>query len=236
MLMSHSLLLLLLQLHLPIQATATAQKGGERPTIFAPKFDYSQTYRTNVCDRQRLVWNNTVQLPNALEGLALTVVLTDYRVADEDKYFTLDQDGGIPTGDPGLFAVVLDEVAARAGFTWRQSFGVAGARNSTTDGDRSWTDILHWGVQTFDISVEKWGRSLARQEMGIEFPTGWWDSSVILVESVPPGQATKRVVNLWSFLDPFDTNVWLAIVAAIVCTGLLHWMLENLDPAFGRTT
>lgn len=174
-----------------------------------------------------MVWGNEITLPRALEGLNLTVVITNYRVPDEDKYFTL-VDGKIKSRDPGLFAEVLDEVARRAGFEWRDTFAVASPRSTDTDGNKTWTDILEWGVEVFDISMEKWGRSVGRLEKGISFPTGWWDSSVIFVESVEPNQK-KRVVNLWSFLEPFHYTVWLTICGAIVVTGLLYWSLEYLD-------
>lgn len=223
----------------------------QSPSLFVDKFDTSRSYRTNVCDRQRDVWDGTRDLPTALQGLDLTVVLTNYRVPDSDKYFTLvprnpllneasisknsnttttttSDPGIIHPQDPGLFAVILDEVARRAGFSWRNSFAVAGPLNTTTDGpNATWTDILKWGVDTFDISVEKWGSSIGRTELGISFPAGWWDSSIVLVEQMQP---QTRVVHLWSFWAPFTPVVWILIVASILVTGLLYWFLEYLDP------
>ena len=204
-------------------------QAQERPTLFANKFDYSQSFRTNVCERQRLLWNNSIELPSALNGLNLTVVITNYEAKDEVNYFTLDANGRIPFENCGLYCVIMDEVARRAGFSWRNSFAAVGPRNTTTDGNKTWTDILEWGVHTFDISMEKWGRSIGRLEKGISFPTGWWDSSVLLVESLPES-AFKREFNLWSFLDPFQGKVWLAIIACIIFTGALHWILESLNP------
>ena len=218
-----------------LTVTTSAQ---ESPSIFVDKFDTSQRYRTNVCDRQKDVWDGTRDLPTALQGLDLNVVLTNYLVPDSDKYFTLvpnplSSNNGTDVGmihpqDPGLFAVVLDEVARRAGFQWRHSFATAGPLNATTDGaNTTWTDILKWGVDTFDISVEKWGSSIARTELGISFPAGWWDSSIVLVEQMQP---QTRVVHLWSFWSPFTPTVWMIICASILVTGLLYWFLEYLDP------
>jgi hypothetical protein len=74
--------------------------------------------------------------------------------------------------------------------------------------------------------MEKWGRSISRAELGVSFPAGWWDSSIVLAERV---QESKREVNLWSFLAPVRTTVWLTIGATIVYTGQLYWSLEYLD-------
>ncbi|CAB9521570.1 receptor subunit 1 [Seminavis robusta] len=227
--------LLLLLLVLLLSSTAQAQ---ESPSFKVAKFDSSESHRTNVCERQRAVWEGEISLPNALRGLDLTTVITNYRVADEDKYFTLvqtDENGKhnesiaphIRRDDPGLFAVILDEVAHRAGFSWRNSFAVTSPLNTTIDGEnKTWTDILKWGVDTFDLSMEKWGRSISRSELGISFPAGWWDSSIVLVESL---QESKREVNLWGFLSPFKVTVWITIGATIVFTGLMYWCLEYLD-------
>jgi hypothetical protein len=208
---------------------ASLAAAQQSPSIFVEKFNTAKSYRTDVCDRQRLLWNNSIQLPDALRGLDLTVVITNYQNGNsEDEFFSL-KDGKIKETDPGLFAVIIDEVARRAGFRWRNSFGVASRLNPEVDGaDKSWTDILEWGVDTFDISVEKWGHSVGRMSRGISFPTGWYDSSIVFVEHFESNQS-KHVVNIWAFLKPFDSTVWLTISGAIVITGLLYWLLEYLD-------
>jgi hypothetical protein len=203
-------------------------QAQQSPSLFVDKFNTSVSYRTNVCDRQRLLWNGTVQFPDALKGLALTVVITNYSSADEEsKFFTLE-DNKIKVEDPGLFAVVLDEVARRAGFTWRNSFCAVPPLTAETDEDKTWTDILEWGVKTFDISMERWGISIDRMSSEVSFPEGWWDSSIVFVEHFKHTQM-KSVVDIWSFFKPFSKSVWIMICVAIVVTGLLYWYLEYLD-------
>lgn len=199
----------------------------QSPSIVVDKFDNNVSYRTNVCDRQRQLWDHQIELPDALRGLNLTVTMTNYQFANERFFFTL-VNGRIKEENPGIFAVILDEVALRAGFEWRNSFSVFDPLNSTNDGDKTWTDILEWSVETFDISVEVWGRTTARMSNGISFPAGWFDSSGVLVEQYDENQS-QRVVNLWSFLDPFSSSVWFLIWVAIVVTGFLYWFLEYLD-------
>ncbi|KAI2504707.1 ionotropic glutamate receptor [Fragilaria crotonensis] len=200
----------------------------QSPSIFVQKFNTSVSYRTNVCERQRLLWNGSLSLSEALKGLNLSVVLTDYQLGTtEDAFFSL-KDGKIDESNPGLFAVILDEVARRAGFEWRNSFAAASPLNPKVDGNKTWTDILLWGVTVFDISQEVWGKSVARLSLGISFPAGWYDSSAVLAEHFQQNQVTETV-NIWAFLDPFSWSVWVAICVFVVLTGLIYWFLEYLD-------
>jgi hypothetical protein len=52
----------------------------------------------------------------------------------------------------------MDEVALRARFSWQNSFGTYSPLDSNSDGNKTWTDILLWAVEVFDIAGEKWGR------------------------------------------------------------------------------
>ena len=145
--------------------TAQAQ---ESPKYNVKKFDRSVSYRTNVCDRQALLYNGTVELPDALRGLELSVGITNYSTGKEQFFFSLEKNE-IPVEYPGYFAIILDEVARRAGFTWRNSFGVYPPRNNETDivdgVEQSWTDILIWAIDTYDISMEKVSRTPQRFRM-----------------------------------------------------------------------
>jgi Ligand-gated ion channel len=203
--------------------------GQKSPSIFVDKFDVTKSYRTNVCDRQRQVWNGLLPFPDALRGLNLSVVLTDYQYGTaEDEYFSL-LNGTIREVYPGLLAIIMDEVATRAGFSWRNSFGTYSPLDTTIDGNKTWTDILLWAVEVFDIAGEKWGKSLTRISSGVSFPTGWYDSSATLVEHMAESEQEKKIVNIWSFLKPFTYHVWLAIICFILVTGIVNLCLDLLD-------
>jgi hypothetical protein len=149
-----------------------------------------------------MLWNKTVDLPNAMRGLNLTVAITNYGAGKEANFFSLDADGKIRVTSPGYFADVLDELARRGGYEWRNSFGVYPPRDNTTDGNQTWTDILLWSIATFDISMERWIHSIDRMAAGTSFPLGFADSSAVLGELFQPDQQ-KQVVQLFSFLKPF---------------------------------
>jgi hypothetical protein len=185
-----------------LTSTRRTARAQESPTLFVTKFNTSTSYRTNVCEQQQMLWNKTIDLPNALRGLNLTVGITNYSGGKEANFFSLDAAGAIRITSPGYFAVILDEVARRSGFNWRNSFGVYPPRDNTTDGNQTWTDILLWSIETYDISMERWAHSIDRMAAGAAFPLGFWDSSAVLGELFQPNQQ-KRVVQLWSFLQPF---------------------------------
>ena len=106
-------------------------------------FDESIDFRTDVCDRQRLVTENQIALPRALEGLNISVVTEAYPTGTLwSKFFRLDPEtGGIVEGDPGLYAEIMDELAARAGFSWRSSYV---ALSPYQPDNTTWTDLLKW--------------------------------------------------------------------------------------------
>jgi len=215
---------LVISLFLLLLRCSTTQ-AQEAPFAVVEKFDTSVSYRTDLCDRQRLLWNNSIALPDALRGLNLTVSLTNYQTGKEKFFFTL-KDGKIPEEDTALFTLILDEVSRRAGFSWRNSFIVYEPRNSTTDGDKTWTDILLWATEVVDISMEKWAHTVDRLSEGVAFPVGFFDSSMVLGEVFEPSQ-NKPVVDLWSFLKPFEANLWGTIVATITFSGMLYWAIER---------
>jgi hypothetical protein len=143
----------------------------ERPFVVVEQFqafDTPQAFRTNVCDRQDEVMMGNVTLSQALVGLDLTVAITNYPSPNEDRLFTLDRTtGAIKENDPGLFVILLDEVAKRAGFEWRNSYAAIDPLNADVNGNKTWTDMLQWEVTNFDIAADYWGRSQERMALGV---------------------------------------------------------------------
>ena len=211
---SFSLYSFLLCCRIVVQNTVSAQ---ETPFLQVQKFNPDlENYRTDVCDRQKQLYEGEVLLRDALIGLELTVAMTNYKdVPNEEYFFELGDDGKIKEKDPGLFVVILDELARRAGFQWRNSFVAIPPLDSSIDGNRTWTDLLLWEAEHFDISADYWGRSTERMALGISFPKGWYDGSVILSWSAANNGSTDDT-NLWGFLRPFHWSVWLAVFAAIM--------------------
>lgn len=209
-----SLYSFLLCCHAVVKNTVSAQ---EAPFLPVQKFNTDlDNYRTDVCDRQKQLYEGDVLLRDALIGLKLTVAMTNYKgVPNEEYFFELGDDGKIKEKDPGLVVVILDELSRRARFQWRNSFVAIPPLDSSIDGNRTWTDLLVWEADHFDISADYWGRSTERMALGISFPKGWYDGSVILSWSTA-NNGSRDDKNLWGFLRPFHRSVWLAVFAAIV--------------------
>jgi hypothetical protein len=101
-----------------------------------------------------MVYEGSVDIQYALEGLNLTTAITNYDKPFEDSFFNL-KDGEIPTDNMGLFAIIMDELARRAKFSWRNSYAAIRAIDLSAENvNKTWTDLLEWQVNTFDISVE----------------------------------------------------------------------------------
>ena len=200
-------------------------QAQQSPFTTVPKFDTSVSYRTDLCPRQRQIWDGTLAFPDGLRGLNLTVAIAD-RPSGKEKFLFSLENGKIPEKDPGYFAIVLDEVARRAGFSWRDTFAVYEPWHESTDGNKTWTDILLWSISVFDISMAKWGHSVDRMALGVSFPAGFFDGSLVLGELYLPSQSTRKL-DLWSFLEPFETVLWLMIIATVIFSGLAYWLIEH---------
>lgn len=192
--------------------------GGELATFTTPQMSYDENYRQNVCDRYQRFVDGEVELKDALEGMQVHTLIGGYAGA----YFNYDEISGIDPKNPGMTAIIMDEVAKRGKFTWRQSFGVL--RDPTNE---TWTEMLHWGTETFDVCADWWAQNLERLNMGVAFMKPWYDSSVILIKKeAPPVMNTG--INWWNWLRPYEPSVWYLTLGTIILSGLVYQWLELL--------
>jgi ABC-type amino acid transport substrate-binding protein len=199
--------------------------GQEAPFYNISAFDYSRSVRTGLCTRQRLNQAGNITLAQALRGLPLSVVFLNYSDPFTQRFFTLDE-GQINPDRPMLFVTVMDELARRAGFTWRNSYGVVNPLDlANNPKNRTYTDLLDWQVSTYDISAGRWDKSLRRIQRSISFPEGFYDASVIMVND----DNSKVALQIWSVFLPFRWTVWLLTLATIVTSGLVYYVIENLN-------
>lgn len=113
--------------------------GQEKPNPLFQRNQFNTTlgsFRQDVCDRQQAFAQGNVKLADALEGFQLRPIL------GETQFFRLDPEtGGLNEEYPGLLVVILDEVARRAGFTWRDSYA---AIDDMPIQGRTYTELLQW--------------------------------------------------------------------------------------------
>jgi len=75
--------------------------------------------------------------------------------------------------------LMMDEVARRENFTWRNSFAVN--EFSPIENETDFSDLLSWTTNTYDISGDWWQHTFQRASQGVVFSTGWYDASLLLV-------------------------------------------------------
>ena len=200
-------------------ATVTAERlGGELATYHTRPFEPNVTHRQRVCDQYDLFRENKLELRDALQNMSIRPLMA---IGD---FFNYSHTEGIHPTNPGLMAELLDDIAARAGFTWRQSFGVMESPESL---NITWTNMLLWGVETYDIGINWWDLSVERMEKGVAYIEPWFDGSVVLIDRIDPPEATNSV-NLWNWLRPFESSVWILTAVTILISGLVFQFLEYM--------
>ena len=208
----------------------------EAVSLYAPQFETSICHKQNYCDRQREIYNGTKKIPDALSGLKLNCGILVYESKEEREfYFNLRDDGTIDEKDPGLFAEILDEVARRGNFTWRDSFGIL--RDPRVYNNKTWVDLLDWSIQTYDVSVDYWMKAETRLARGIYFPEGFFDSSIVVISHKDQAQIEDdTAINWMAFWEPFEPSVWALIAFFVLVTGLIYRLLEIWNPLADERT
>jgi len=197
----------------PLSFVAKAQ---EAPRFTTELYDPIFNYRSNVCDRHRLYHSGEVAFRDTLQGLELTAML------GVGNLFQLREDETIDPQYPGLFGVLMDELALRAGFTWRNSYAVY----YTPGENKTYTNLVQWGSDSYDVMVDWWNTSVERLQMGIGFPEGFYDASYILI-GLQGGDDSSTKVDLFNFLRPFSMTLWWAILGTTIVSILAYMVIEG---------
>ena len=187
------------------------------PDISADVFDDAD-FRTNMCSYQESYVNEEVELRDALKGAKVNVA-----VGYDPDFVNLDKDGNLNSADPGLLIKLLDEVASRGGFTWRDFFTIEG--NPYSVQGKTWTDLLLWSIGTYDVSARWWLHIPTRIAAGVSFPRGWYNADVIIIAR--KDESFFEDLRLFSWSRPFTAGVWLSLFGTLIVTGVLFAYLEN---------
>ena len=198
--------------------------GGEKRTFNTPPFQYNVTYRQDVCSRYDQFRNGEIDLRDSLRGLELRPLIGNY------DYFNYDDENGIDKDDPGLLGDLMDELGQRAGFTWRNSFGVLDSPSSSSENNITWTwtDMLLWGIETYDVCVDWWDKSVERMDNGVAFLEPWFDGSLILIDKNEPPKDQRRI-HWFNWLRPFEHSVWYVTILTVFVSGWVFQLIEHLS-------
>ena len=80
----------------------------------------------------------------------------------------------------------------------------------------------------YDVSVDWWIENPARKAIGIFFPMGWFDASLVLVTKK---RSTKLNIAdiLFSWSRPFSASLWFLVITMWVFAGVVYWIVEDGD-------
>lgn len=189
--------------------------------LYVPQFNVTVTMRQNFCELQSKFHAGEIDLLTAFEGQKLNVA-----IGDEPNYVNFSDESrtSINSEDLGIAVKIFDEISKRGKFTWKDSFALEGSPPSGT----TYTELLDWSVNTYDVSVNYWTDTAERNSMGISFPHGWYDASLIIVGTKDDDSLlTTSVFDPISWMAPFTGYVWLAIVATLVFTAIIGLIVEG---------
>ena len=167
------------------------------------------------CDRQRL---RTVAPVDLLRGEHLTVFDTPW-----PSFAYLDET--TPSGWGGLDVDLLNAFSERLGFNYT-IHELHQLPNETT-----WTPTLIRAVGRdaplpADLIMSFWSRSESRVA-SLSFLSGHVDSSAVLTARMATNPTPSIVEKLTSFLRPFEWPLWLCLIAMIVASGAVDYLLER---------
>jgi len=173
----------------------------------------NETFRSNFCELHRQIDSGAIQLRYALKNVKLRPALFRYQLDSKT--------GRIAEVNPPIAIQILDEIARRAQFEWRDSYGVI----DSPDGNQTWGEVLSWSIDTYDLNGEWYLRTTERLADNILFPEYWYDGSLILVKkTVEVGGAFP-----WNAVfDPFTYGVWLLVLATAFITSISYYAIDYI--------
>ena len=190
----------------------------ENATLWLDLFEETTEHRQDFCGEQERYQNGDLEINLVLEGKHLNVAL-----GPDSTFVKRNPDGSLNENYPGLMPVLMDEVARRGKFTWRDSFII---HSSDVPPDKTWSDLLIWLVDSYDVAVWWWFALHSREALGASFPTGWYDGSIIIVAK-QESENFFDTFSPFSWSKPFTPGVWALLTLTMIVTGIIS---VHLDP------
>ena len=159
--------------------------------------DTTIDHRNNYCGIYDQIKIGTLSRRNALNGLNVSVGVIDYVLNQQTG--KLDQDY--------IAVKVFDEVARRAKFKYKDSFGVY--PDPSGNKSKSYTDILGDILDHYDVALDWWATSLERMSLGFSMTKGWYDSNTIMIIK---SKTETKGVQFGAAFSPLKPRVWVLIL------------------------
>lgn len=188
------------------------------------------SFRSDVCRRYNQIkadgsqftgYGNMFNLSDALSGMEISVM------AFQDEHFRYNDTAGMDPVYPGVSARLLDYMAQKGNFTWRNSFGVWKRDDFLLELNRDWTELLRFATEKYDIFPHQNTPSTERVNLGINFAEGHSDVSLI-IGRLGNGGIGEEKISWFSFMQPFDLPVWFAIAGILALSSITYQIIESL--------
>jgi len=99
------------------------------------------------------------------------------------------------------------------------SFGVVPERTK----NETWTDVITFTVDHYDVAADWWYRSLERVDKGLSSTVKWYDSSTIMIAAKSVDKdAQVGGINWFAVFAPLDLGVWIFTAVTIIITGFAY--------------
>lgn len=194
--------------------------SAPNPNLAQAQFTSGPSHRQSFCEEQMQFSNsNLTDLALAIKGRHINVSL-----GNATDFINLDENGTINSVDPGIMIEMLDEVARRGEFTWRDSFIVTQPPSK----GKTWMDLLMWEINNYDVAAEWYANTVDRSKMGASFPRGWYDFSAIIIAKKDK-DAFGSAFRPFSWSAPFTASVWFSLIVILVVSGLVCYYIEGGD-------
>jgi len=158
-----------------------------------------------------------MSLPLALSDMDISAHLMEWT----PLHVRVGMDGKLNDDNPGILVNIMDQLATRGAFRWRDSFGVGLVPGNDVGSNATFSEILTWAVDTYDVSIGEWRNSVSRKGSGVSFPFGIADASLIMVQ-----KEKNTAFNPFLYLSTFTVWVWVAIVATYIISGFVYLFID----------
>ena len=146
-----------------------------------------------------------------------------------------------PTGWSGLNIELFDIFADKLNFTYTMSdMGYAGTHKDA-NGElipESWTEMVMRAIDDADLTGSYWTETNKRLN-GVTYIRGTYDLTPVLVARMLSAGETKAETwykSFYNYLDPFTYGLWASILAVIICSGVVDWLVERKSVKEARVT
>ena len=150
-------------------------------------------------------------------------------------YASPDPEGNHPSGWTGLNIELFDHFASVLGFTYNMSdMGYAGAFGPA----ETWTQMVYRAIDDADLTGSYWTETNERLN-GVTYVRGTYDLTPVLAARMLSAGETKAETwqkSFYNYLDPFTYGLWCTILAVIICSGVVDWLVERKSVREARVT